>query len=113
MPLTPESAFVADVLDLVAEIPPGRVMTYGSVAASCGSRGARMVGQIMAYYGSDVPWWRVIRAGGHPPIGHEKRALAHYTAESTPLLPSNSEAGYRIDWSAARWNPGDDDASTA
>ncbi|GAB3121474.1 MGMT family protein [Glaciibacter psychrotolerans] len=102
-----DGSFVTDVLDLVSEIPSGRVMTYGSVAAAFGSRGARLVGQIMARYGADVPWWRVIRAGGHPPVGHEEQALEHYRIESTPLLSSTSEAGYRIDWPIARWSPGD------
>ncbi len=58
--------FVSRVLEAVDAIPPGRVMTYGDVAAAIGSRAARGVGQVMAYYGSDVPWWRVVRASGHP-----------------------------------------------
>jgi alkylated DNA nucleotide flippase Atl1 len=108
MPLTPESSFVDGVLELVEDIPPGRVMTYGDIAAVFGSRGARLVGQIMARYGADVPWWRVIRAGGHPPIGHEEPALVHYRAEGTPVTPSSGAAGYRIDFAAARWSPGQD-----
>lgn len=97
-----EDGFVAAVLEVVDSIPPGRVMTYGDVAAILGSRGARVVGQIMARYGSDVPWWRVIRSGGHPPIAHEERALAHYRVEGTPLV--TTDAGYRIA-PAARWRP--------
>ena len=108
MTLHPESSFVDGVLELVADIPPGRVMTYGDVAAVFGSRGARLVGQIMARYGADVPWWRVIRAGGHPPIGHEARALVHYRDEGTPLTGSTGPAGYRVDFAAARWSPGQD-----
>jgi alkylated DNA nucleotide flippase Atl1 len=93
--------FVDHVLEIVRAIPPGRVMTYGEVAATLGSRGARAVGQIMARYGSNVPWWRVIRAGGLPPRGHEDRALALYRAEGTPLKgPSNN---YRVDLSKARY----------
>jgi alkylated DNA nucleotide flippase Atl1 len=92
--------FVEHVLEIVSAIPPGRVMTYGDVAATLGSRGARAVGQIMARYGSDVPWWRVIRAGGLPPRGHENRALLFYRSEGTPLKgPSKS---YRVDLSKAR-----------
>ena len=45
-------SFVERVLAVVEAIPPGRVMTYGDVAATLGSRAARMVGQIMAYYGA-------------------------------------------------------------
>ena len=102
--------FVSRVLDVVDGIPPGRVMTYGGVAAQLGSRAARAVGQVMARYGSDVSWWRVIRVGGHPPIGHEALALPHYRAENTPLLLSETattraDAAYRIDYVAARWSP--------
>lgn len=96
----PPEDFVEAVLDIVAAIPPGAVMTYGDVAATMGSRAARAVGNVMALYGSDVPWWRVIRSSGLPPIGHEDRALAHYRAEGTPLR--ESAAGYRVDLRRAR-----------
>ena len=107
---SPNSPFVAAVLDIVEAIPPGRVMTYGDVAATLGSRAARVVGQVMAQYGADAPWWRVLRAGGRPPIGHEARALAHYRAEQTPLViptgpHAGHESGYRVDLSRARWRP--------
>lgn len=106
MRLDPTSPFVAGVLDIVDSIPAGRVMTYGDVAAVLGSRAARVVGQTMAQFGADAPWWRVIRAGGHPPVGHEQRALEHYRAEQTPLTPGTAaDAGYRVDLSRARWRP--------
>ncbi|MFC4223900.1 MGMT family protein [Lysinibacter cavernae] len=82
--------FIAAVLDVVSQIPEGHVMSYGGVAASLGSRAARQVGKIMAYYGSTVPWWRVIRSDGYAPEGHDERALEHYEAEGTPLLPTAS-----------------------
>ncbi|MGO4592973.1 MGMT family protein [Leifsonia sp. 2TAF2] len=94
-------SFVERVLEVVDAIPAGRVMTYGDVAATLGSRAARMVGQVMAYYGSDVPWWRVVRASGHPAVNHEHIALQHYRAEGTPLLGGGS-APYRVDLRAAR-----------
>ncbi|GAB3392241.1 hypothetical protein GCM10027568_19180 [Humibacter soli] len=109
----PAESFVDAVLEVVADIPPGRVMTYGQIAAVLGSRGARVVGQVMALYGSDVPWWRVIRASGEAPLGHEDRALEHYLEEQTPLVGMTAEqasrtgvAGrYRVDLVAARWSP--------
>jgi len=104
--LSPTSPFVAAVLDIVDSIPAGRVMTYGDVAATLGSRAARVVGQTMAQFGADAPWWRVIRAGGLPPTGHEARALEHYRAEQTPLVGSaSSETDYRVDLPLARWRP--------
>jgi len=93
--------FVSRVIEVVEAIPSGQVMTYGDVAATIGSRAARAVGQIMARYGSEVPWWRVIRSGGHPPIAHEDRALVHYEAESTPLKWMH-DGSYRVDLSLAR-----------
>ena len=93
--------FVDHVLEVVRAIPPGRVMTYGDVAATLGSRGARAVGQIMARYGSDVAWWRVIRASGYPPRGHESRARSFYLAEGTPLR--GGADGYRVDLAVARY----------
>jgi alkylated DNA nucleotide flippase Atl1 len=97
----PAPDFVSAVLEVVASIPPGRVMSYGDVAASLGSRAARAVGTVMSHYGSEVPWWRVVRASGHPPIDHEHRALEYYRAESTPLAWGR-DGGYRVDLKAAR-----------
>jgi alkylated DNA nucleotide flippase Atl1 len=104
--------FVDAVLEIVDSIPPGHVMTYGDVAAALGSRGARMVGQIMARYGDRVPWWRVVRAGGLPPVEHERAALERYRAEATPLRwPTSRQTGgdafesYRIELADALWWP--------
>ncbi|TFB89425.1 DNA-binding protein [Cryobacterium luteum] len=105
VPVNEPDDFVSRVLGVVESIPPGRVMTYGGVAAQLGSLAARAVGQVMARYGSDVAWWRVIRAGGHPPSGHEAQALPHYRAENTPLLATQTDAAYRIDYAAAHWSP--------
>lgn len=94
-------AYVGDVLEIVAAIPRGKVLTYGDVAELVGRGGPRQVGQVMSRWGSDVPWWRVLRADGRPPDGHEARALRHYAAERTPLRPD----GERVDLRRARWNP--------
>lgn len=47
-------------------IPPGRVATYGQIAAIVGDCTPRMVGYAMAAVppGSGVPWHRVINAQG-------------------------------------------------
>jgi alkylated DNA nucleotide flippase Atl1 len=95
------SDFVEHVLEIVRAIPSGHVMTYGDVAAVLGSRGARAVGTVMARYGAGAPWWRVVRAGGLAPKGHEARARVHYLEEGTPLK-GNSES-YRIVMSSARY----------
>ena len=98
----PPSEFADDVLDVVDQIPEGLVMTYGDIADLLGRGGARGVGNVMARYGSDVPWWRVVRAGGGFPQGLEDEALAHYREEGTPLV-GGALSGRRVDISAARW----------
>lgn len=59
-------SFAEAVQALVATIPEGRVMTYGQVAALCGSpRAARVVGQIAHFGPEALPWHRVVnREGG-------------------------------------------------
>jgi O-6-methylguanine DNA methyltransferase len=58
--------FTVRVLAVVRRIPPGRVATYGDVAALAGRpRAARAVGNIMRRCSRpDVPCHRVIAAGG-------------------------------------------------
>jgi len=87
------------VLDVVDLIPPGRVMTYGDVAEYLGQGGPRQVGQVMARWGAAVAWWRVLKADGSPPPGHEERALRQYRREGTPLRSD----GRRVDLRLARW----------
>ena len=97
----PEKA--EDVLDVVERIPPGSVLTYGDVAELAGGRGPRFVGNVLSRFGSDVPWWRVVRAGGWPPRGLEVRAREHYREEGTPLVRGTLE-GLRVDLGRARWD---------
>ncbi|MEB4614506.1 MGMT family protein [Leucobacter sp. M11] len=101
--------FVATVLAVVAEIPPGRVMTYGGVAEAMGSRAPRAVGKVLAHHGHTTHWWRVIPASGKPPAGHEAEALAAYRAEGTPLRWAPGAESYRVVLREARFVPDTDD----
>jgi alkylated DNA nucleotide flippase Atl1 len=92
--------FAGLVLDIVEQIPPGKVLTYGDIAAMVGQGGPRQVGQVMSRWGSGVPWWRVLRADGRPADGHEASALARFHTEGTPLRPG----GERVDLRLARWD---------
>lgn len=96
--------FTSRVIEVVAAIPAGRVMSYSDVAAALGSRAARGVGQVMAYAGGDLPWWRVVKASGHPATDHEARALEYYRAEGTPLR-WNASGVFRVDLDLARHRP--------
>ena len=93
--------FAERVLDLVATIPPGQVLTYGDVAERLDSRAPRAVGTTLARFGGGVPWWRVVRAGGFLPPGHERAATEHLLAEGVPVL--SSPHGPRVDIDRHRW----------
>lgn len=105
--------YVEAVLDLVATIPSGRVMTYGTVAdvvneqaVHAGGRprgGPRQVGQVMSRAGSGVPWWRVVNAQGAPPAQHRVRAMEQLVAEGTPRTADGSRVALR----RAIWFPDD------
>jgi O-6-methylguanine DNA methyltransferase len=94
--------FTTRVLAVVRRIPPGRVATYGDVAAVAGRPGAaRAVGNIMRdCKARDVPCHRVIAAGG---------ALGGYggeTALKRSLLQAEGVTvrGKRIrDFTKRRW----------
>jgi len=51
------------VARVVRAIPRGRVLSYSRVAVLAGLPGrARLIGKVMARIGSQLPWWRVLRA---------------------------------------------------
>lgn len=57
--------FYQRVHKLVRQIPPGKVATYGQIAALLGSpRGARLVGWALRSLDNSVPWQRVINRDG-------------------------------------------------
>lgn len=103
--------YVEAVLELAAMVPPGTAVAYGDVAELLGAGGPRQVGSVMSHHGSAVPWWRILKANGDAPPGHEREALALYLAEGTPLHGSfveyqrTGEGRWRVDLAAARWAP--------
>jgi len=73
-----ESAFSDRVEALVAQIPYGRVMTYGQIAALCGNaRAARVVGGIAHFGNPDLPWQRVVNRNGGMASGYPGGRKAH------------------------------------
>lgn len=53
------------ILDVLMALGEGEITTYGDVAATAGyPRQARLVGRILATTDVEVPWWRVVAAGG-------------------------------------------------
>jgi alkylated DNA nucleotide flippase Atl1 len=93
--------FAEQVLDLVAAIPPGRVLSYGDVAERLGSRAPRAVGTALARFGGGVPWWRVVRADGQPAPGLAREAAARLRAEGVVLVGDPDAP--RVDLARYRW----------
>jgi methylated-DNA-protein-cysteine methyltransferase-like protein len=94
---------------LIRSIPPGRVATYGQIAALAGHpRHAREVGRALAELapGSDVPWQRVVNASGRP----SPRGLLGDELHQRRLLESEGVRfgrGDRIDLHRFGWDPDD------
>ncbi|GGH97896.1 MGMT family protein [Arthrobacter liuii] len=107
--------YVQAVLAIVRQVPAGSAVSYGDVAELLGAGGPRQVGSVMSHHGGGVPWWRILKASGHAPEGHEAEALHHYLDEGTPLVGAygsylrTGEGRWRVDLTAARWAPTDND----
>jgi methylated-DNA-protein-cysteine methyltransferase related protein len=100
----PKSEFAQRVEALVAQIPKGRVMTYGQLAALCGNaRAARIVGGIAHFGDPNLPWQRVVNksgglASGYPGgrLGHKE----HLEAEGVAV-----SADFKVNISELLWQP--------
>jgi methylated-DNA-protein-cysteine methyltransferase related protein len=68
------TTFEESVLAVIGSLQPGDVVTYGEVAAEAGFPGAaRAVGSILRTSDADIPWWRVVGAGGQLRSPHPTR----------------------------------------
>src|SRR6476469_8591759 len=66
---------------VVRQIPKGRVMTYGQIAALCGNaRAARIVGGIAHFGDPDLPWQRVVNKQGGLAAGYPGGRAGHAAA---------------------------------
>jgi methylated-DNA-protein-cysteine methyltransferase-like protein len=99
------------IYDLVKQIPPGRVTTYGAIAACIGSAGsARLVGWAMNashYSGSGIPAHRVVNRNGLLTGKH------HFETSLTmqELLESEGvriEDDQVVDFEKLFWNPAEE-----
>lgn len=97
----------ARIYEVIARIPPGRVATYGQVAALAGLSGhARQVGYALhaTPEGLDLPWHRVINAKGEVspraepgPEGYQR----HLLEEEGIVFNANG----RLDLERYGWDP--------
>lgn len=74
----PEPGFKDRVEAIVAQIPKGRVMTYGQIAVLSGSpRSARIVGGIAHFGDPKLPWHRVVNKKGGLASGYPGGKSGH------------------------------------
>ncbi|MBS7525636.1 MGMT family protein [Fusibacter paucivorans] len=96
--------FTKRVIDIIKRIPPGYVMTYGSIAECAGNpRASRQVSRILhsmtAKY--DLPWHRVIRKDGSIALPNEAGGLEQIvllTAEGVEVSVSGKINMQRHFW---------------
>jgi methylated-DNA-protein-cysteine methyltransferase-like protein len=87
-----ELGFRQLVEELVRQIPPGRVMTYGQIAALCGNaRAARIVGGIAHFGDPDLPWQRVVNKRGGLAAGYPGGRRAHRAVLETEGVHLDNE----------------------
>lgn len=76
--MLPEPGLKDKVEAIVAQIPKGRVMTYGQLAALCGNpRSARIVGGIAHFGNPKLPWHRVVNKKGGLASGYPGGKSGH------------------------------------
>lgn len=103
-----DAAFKQRVYDMVAQIPKGRVMTYGQIAALCGAAWAAWeVGQIAHSGPSELPWQRVVNKSGGLAAGWPGGGRAAHAA----VLKAEGVAvsdDYKVNIAKLLWNPNQD-----
>lgn len=100
-----DADFKQRVYDVVAQIPRGRVMTYGQIAAYCGAAWAAWeVGQIAHTGPEGLPWHRVVNKKGGLAAGWPGGGRAAHRArlEAEGIVVSDDDT---VDIGALLWQP--------
>ena len=100
-----DGRFAYRVEVLVRQIPEGKVMTYGQIAALCGNaRAARIVGGVAHFGDPELPWQRVVNKSGGLASGYPGGRAGH--AEHLRAEGFEIDENYQIvGLSEALWNP--------
>ncbi len=98
-----DNNFKQQVNLLVSAIPKLKVMTYGQIAAICGSpRSARVVGGLAHFGDINLPWHRVVNSTGGLANGYPGGKNGHkQVMEAEGYIVSN----YKVDLEKYLWNP--------
>ena len=103
-----DAQFKERVYAYVAQIPEGRVMTYGQIAALCGEpRAAWEVGQIAHNGPTDLPWQRVVNKQGGLAVGWPNGGQdAHRAILEAEGVAVNDD--YKVDVAQLQWWPNEE-----
>lgn len=107
-----DGQFKQRVYALVAQIPKGRIMTYGDIAALCGSPfAARQVGQIAHFGPSDLPWQRVVNRNGGLASAYSFGGLDRHKADLEADGLEVDEEYKVVGFEIKRWSPDEQQTS--
>ena len=99
-----DSSFRDRVEDIVRQIPRGRVMTYGQIAALAGSAyAARIVGGIAHFGDPESPWQRVVNKKGGLASGYPGGRTGHAAALEVEGIKVSD--GYYVNVQELLWWP--------
>ena len=94
------SKFFEDVYKVVAQIPHGKVVSYGQIAKMLGRpRAAREVGWALRVCPENLPWQRVVRADGTV-VGGIWSEMRKTLLESEGVIFLSDG---RVDMSSCKW----------
>jgi methylated-DNA-protein-cysteine methyltransferase-like protein len=105
IPVLPDELnFRERVEAVVAQIPRGRVMTYGQLAGLCGNaRAARIVGGIAHFGDPNLPWQRVVNKQGGLAAGYPGGRAGHAAALEHEGIEVSEN--YSINVAKLLWSP--------
>lgn len=100
----PMTEFTKNALEIIKEIPTGKVMTYGGVAVAAGNlRGARQVSRILHSMSKshELPWHRIINSKGEISLTGEGLELQKMLLEKEGIQVYN---GNKVDLNEYEYN---------
>jgi methylated-DNA-protein-cysteine methyltransferase-like protein len=99
-----DGKFAERVEALVRQIPEGRLMTYGQIAALCGNaRAARIVGGVAHFGDPALPWQRVVNKQGGLAAGYPGGRGGHKAQLEAEGISVSED--FRIDAERLLWTP--------
>ncbi len=92
------------IYEIVKQIPPGKVVSYGQIARLVPRCTARMVGFAMASCPEEVPWQRVINSQGKISprgVGYGAEIQRQYLEAEWVIFDDEN----RVDFNQFGWQP--------